>query len=216
MARCSTEGIPFVDNLQGCVYTASSLVGEKAIHRSNVWFTSDTHFSQERTLTLSKRPFRDVKHMDREMIRNWNFKVREEDVVYHLGDFGSQETAAEVIMQLNGSRIFIIPGNYDGEEVLKELLKDPRVTVLEQGHPITIGGVEMKLIHEPENIKGDDFFLFGHVHQLQMVKDGALNVGTDCHSYSPIDKDTVMFYHNAITNFYDENVFNSFRDKKEG
>ena len=214
-SRCSMESIPFVDTLQGCVYSAASMVEEKAIHRSNIWFTSDTHFGQDRTLTLSKRPFRDVAHMDREMIRNWNFKVREEDTVYHLGDFGDIKTALETIKQLNGSKIFILPGNYDNADVLKELTKDPRVSVIEQGVYLDVNGVEMRLIHEPENIEGDDFYLFGHIHQLQMVKDGALNVGADCHGFAPIDKDTVMFYYNAITKHYDDNVFNSFRDKKE-
>lgn len=212
-SRCAMEKIPFVDSLQSCVYSATSSIEEKAILRSNVWFTSDTHFGQERTLTLSKRPFRDVNHMDRELIRNWNSVVKEGDVVYHLGDFGSKETAADVIRQLNGSTIFLILGNYDGEDILSELTKDPRVAIIESGHPIVIGGVEMKLIHEPEKITGDDFYLFGHVHQLQMIKEGALNVGTDCHNYTPIGKDTVMFYYNAITKHYDANVFNSFRDK---
>lgn len=63
------------------------------------------------------------------------------------------------------------------------------------------------MTHEPENCKKDRFNLFGHVHQLCMVKKYGLNVGTDCHFFKPIDIDTVLFYKNAIQNHYDFNVF---------
>ncbi|HNA90554.1 MAG TPA: hypothetical protein PK989_14665, partial [Anaerolineales bacterium] len=52
-----------------------------------------------------------------------------------------------------------------------------------------------------------EFFLFGHVHQLQMVKRNGLNVGTDCHFFRPIDLQVVLFYRNAIYLHYDDNVF---------
>ena len=210
--RCVMDKIPFYDTLQNCVFIAAGYVDEKLVRKSNMWFISDTHFGQERTLTLSKRPFRDVEHMDREMIRKWNSVVRDEDVVYHLGDFGDAETAYATIQQLNGSRIFIVPGNYDDDKVMDELTKDPRVTILDSGENVTVGGIPMRVIHEPENIVGDDFFLFGHIHQLQLVKENALNVGCDNFDYTPIDENTVLFYHNAITNHYDDNVFKSFRD----
>ena len=83
--------------------------------------------------------------MDREMIRRWNKQVREKDIVYHLGDFGAKETAATIIKQLNGAHIYILPGNYDDEEVIDQLTTDPRVTILDSGHPITIEGVNMML-----------------------------------------------------------------------
>ena len=75
---------------------------------SKIWFTGDTHFSSERTLELSKRPFRSVEEMDKILIENWNSVVGENDTVYHLGDFGNYE----IIKQLNGS-INLIKGNYD-------------------------------------------------------------------------------------------------------
>lgn len=66
----------------------------------------------------------------------------------------------------------------------------------------------VQLVHEPEFGRGvDKFFLFGHIHQLQMVKKNGLNVGTDCHRFFPIDAETVLFYYKAITNHYDKNVF---------
>ena len=40
-----------------------------------------------------------------------------------------------------------------------------------------------------------------------MVKKRGLNVGVDCHNFTPIDLDTVLFYHNAIQRYYDKDVF---------
>jgi calcineurin-like phosphoesterase family protein len=177
---------------------------------SRILFTSDTHFGQERTLQLSKRPFRSVTEMDRELIENWNIFVSGDDVVYHLGDFGNPE----VVHRLRFHRLHLIPGNYDTPEVISELCKEPRVDVLDD-QPVPLLPPDdtglpsiIHLIHEPE--KADDpeaFYLFGHIHQLQVVKRNGLNVGTDCHRFHPIGYQTVKFYYDAITLHYDGNVF---------
>ena len=56
-----------------------------------VWFTSDTHYGAQRTLTLSRRPFETVEEMDKTMIDNHNRVVGDDDIVYHLGDFGNYD-----------------------------------------------------------------------------------------------------------------------------
>ena len=54
--------------------------------------------------------------MDWKMIENWNNKVHPKDIVYHLGDFGELWP----IQFLNG-KIFLIKGNYEKEEINKNL-----------------------------------------------------------------------------------------------
>ncbi len=176
-----------------------------------IWFTSDTHFGHQRTLELSKRPFRSVKEMDWEMIKRWNMVVEEEDTVYHLGDFGNPE----MIFRLNATEIYLVPGNYDDGIQFH----DARVTTLKQEHALELpyktslitNKTEyetVKLIHEPLKSNNEkDFYLFGHIHKLQMVKRNGLNVGVDCHNFTPINLETVWFYYNAIIKHYDENVF---------
>lgn len=175
---------------------------------TRVIFTADTHFGQQRTLELSRRPFYSVESMTDQLVSNWNLVVDSDDEVYHLGDFGDPE----VIEQLNGGRIFLLPGNYDDEDVLWRLQQDPRVGLLDQPYQLLLPPEydlpTIHLIHEPE--RGTDpnaFYLFGHIHRLQMVKRNGLNVGVDCHDFYPIDLETVKFYHDAITKHYDENVF---------
>ena len=51
-----------------------------------VWFTSDTHFGDNRTLNIHKRAFASVAAMDAAMVANWNAVVAPDDIVWHLGD----------------------------------------------------------------------------------------------------------------------------------
>lgn len=174
----------------------------------NIWFTSDTHFGSQRTLKLSKRPFESVEEMDKTMIENWNKVVKDNDIVYHLGDFGNYEIGKE----LNG-RIILLFGNYERKENPSEkiLLKNFATWIKDNSFKFktTYNDKILKynLVHEPLKSNSDMFNLFGHIHKLCMVKPYGLNVGVDCHNFAPIDLDTVLFYHNAILNCYDDEVF---------
>lgn len=175
---------------------------------TNIYFTADTHFGHERTWHLSVRPFKSVAEMDDEIVSRWNNTVTSEDTVYHLGDFGE----AYYIHRLKGKEILFLPGNYDDENTIKELYKDPRVTIIEPntkiGFQVGKSHRQFKLIHEPDEADNpNDFYLFGHIHNKQMIKRNGLNVGTDCHHFYPISIDDVFFYRTAITQHYDHNVF---------
>ena len=165
-----------------------------------VFFTADTHFGHERTLQLSKRPFSSVADMDRRIIVNWNNVVGDGDTVYHLGDFGFYDRIAG----LNGNIIFL-PGNYDEPELVEAISKT--CEIIEPNTVVELDGNRFQLIHEPDEATTGKFFLFGHIHKLQMVKRNGLNVGVDCHNFCPIGLETILFYRTAIEIHYDENVF---------
>ena len=81
--------------------------------------------------------------------------------------------------------------------------------------PVPYNGImyHLRLTHEPLNLPNEDMTedtigLFGHIHKLCMIKKYGINVGADCHDFTPISFDTILFYHNAILNYYDANVFN--------
>lgn len=201
--RCSRLGLIWHDALWGCVKAS---LGKISLKPENIWFTADTHFGEQRTLELSKRPFCSVKDMDNSIIHQWNGIVGDNDIVYHLGDFGS----SEVIKELRGEEIRLILGNYDTDEIVEELLKDKRVKVLNSGCQIEFANCSnnLRLVHKPIDAANyETFYLFGHIHKLQMVKKNGFNVGVDCHNFEPISLETVMFYKNGILNHYDENVW---------
>lgn len=181
-----------------------------------IYFTSDTHFGSQRTLELSKRPFKSVEEMDNALIQNWNSIVAENDTVYHLGDFGNYD----MVKELNGNIIFIL-GNYEQKDKLDFFNDDDEefeTFLLSKGFKEVwlyagyyndrdkLRGV--RLTHKPEDCERNRFNLFGHIHKLCMIKSYGLNVGIDCHNFKPISADEVIWYKDAIDNYYDRNVFN--------
>lgn len=166
-----------------------------------LFFTADTHFGSQRVLHWSQRPFATVAEMDNCIVANWNNIVTNQDTVYHLGDFGKSDK----LQELNGHIIFL-PGNADTSKKVEILAAS--CDIINPNTVITLEGNRFQLVHKPVEARpSDNFFLFGHIHKLQMVKRNGLNVGIDCHNFCPIPLETVHFYRNAILHAYDENVF---------
>ena len=205
--------------------------------RHNTFFTADTHFSQERTLKLSLRPFQDTLEMDNALVSNWNKNITSNDIVYHLGDVGNYE----VIRKLNFSTLYILKGNYEAADCVKEgrtgdmdfpskLHEVAQSYVTDDQDYTTIkflpgyselaytrdrcgNEYDLELTHEPSSsamFAGKAYpknFCLFGHIHMNMVKENMLNVGVDLHNFSPIDLETVLFYKNAIENHYDEEVF---------
>lgn len=124
--KASRNGIPWSETLEGCVTNAIEMLKKQQGNAYKIWFTSDTHFGHARTLELSKRPFDNVLQMDWTMVANWNELVGDEDRVFHLGDFGDPR----YLPYLKGKHIYFLPGNYDKPEIIDELKKDRRVSII--------------------------------------------------------------------------------------
>lgn len=171
---------------------------------SRIFFTSDTHFGAERTLELSRRPFRNVEDMDLSLCSNWNKSVRNKDILFHLGDFGDFNQ----LRHLNG-KICFVKGNYEKNI---ELPKDLIYKVILNGKKIEINGRQYRLVHE---LIGNsqfpagktDFYLFGHIHRTCIVKRNGVNVGTDCYRFTPVSLEEIEFLRGGVEKFFDQNVF---------
>ncbi len=179
-----------------------------------MFYTSDTHFGAQRTLELSDRPFKNVSEMDSKIISNWNEVVTNEDRVMHLGDFGDYKN----IKFLNG-KVSLICGNYEMKDIKESFngnKKKFKLYLLDLGfEEVFFGDVSVSskklgnfyACHEPHKCKIGQFNLFGHIHNLCMVKTFGLNVGTDCHHFYPINEDQVLLRKKGIEEFYDDEVF---------
>jgi calcineurin-like phosphoesterase family protein len=184
----------------------------EVVEMSDIWFTSDTHFNAQRTLDLSKRPFNDLNEMNSTLVNNWNNVVGKNDIVFHLGDFGDYRFREF----LNGE-IILVKGNYERYykeefEKYKDYFKDYYEMTYSICIPKTDSVYILNMSHEPHIIKNfklneNNFNLFGHVHKLCMIKPYGLNVGTDCHNFTPINLETVKYYHGGIMNYFDDDVF---------
>jgi len=84
------------------------------MNRKNIFFTSDWHLFHKNVIKLSERPFKDIEHMHKVLINNYNSCVPEEGIGYFLGDMGFHANGVlkKVISQLNGRKV-IITGNHD-------------------------------------------------------------------------------------------------------
>jgi len=82
------------------------------------FFTADTHFNHSNIIQFCNRPFQSAEEMNEVLITNWNAKVKEEDIVYHLGDFGYGELG-EILDRLNGKVYYIPSFEYTHESVLR-------------------------------------------------------------------------------------------------
>lgn len=185
---------------------------------SGPWFTSDTHFCQQRTLELSRRPFVNVKAMDYEMVSNWNKRVTMQDEVIHAGDFVDPEKAPTMLKMLlsilNFKTLHWVLGNYDRK--IKDIVANIAV---ESGRAVIIHDFNYKfatdkhsyvVVHEPNDFeidaKPEDIILYGHIHGRSFAKKNGFDLGIDYHQYSPISIEQVEWFANAMK-YWDKNVF---------
>ena len=170
-----------------------------------IYFVSDTHFGHDNILRFCKRPFSNIEEMDRTLIENWNKKVPEDGLVFHLGDFawGGYPFWKKIREQLNGE-IILIKGNHDMKNCTptaeKELFKYSTWQMY-----IQIEGRKVVLNHYPflcyagtyRDPKGLVFQCYGHCHsgnnqtgldipRLVHIFPTQYDVGVDNNNYEPI------------------------------
>ena len=151
------------------------------------WFTSDEHYNHENILTkFIFRPFRNVEHMNNELIKRHNNRVRDGHTVFHLGDFKVSTNGPnthELIKMLNGNHVFI-RGNHDKNNGLNTPL---RYCIIESY------GKKIVLTHKQEDAEvimaggGIDMAFVGHSHDAWKFKDNIVNVGVDQWDFYPVD-----------------------------
>lgn len=159
----------------------------------NIWFTSDTHYGHKNIAgkevsrwTDGFRKFTSVQQMNEALITNINKYVKEDDTLYHLGDFAFGD--ANVIREFRNSlickNIHLILGNHDQEIEdsleLQELFTS--VGYVYTGH---VGKQQFHLSHYshriwPKSHRGT-IHLYGHSHGSIPDYGRSMDVGVDTH-----------------------------------
>ena len=158
----------------------------------NTWFTADTHFGHANIIKYCKRPFSDSVEMDKAIIANWNNVVGKNDLVYHLGDFcfGNFEF---YFRQLNGLIVFV-KGNHD-REAWKN--RNRFYAHSDSYREVEVQGQEITLCHYAMRVWNKSHYgawnLYGHSHGSLPDDPNAraIDVGVDCHSFTPISFEQV-------------------------
>lgn len=167
----------------------------------NNFFTSDNHFNHSNIIKYSNRPFNDIQEMNETLIKRWNDKVTNNDIVYNLGDFhlGKNQNIPEIISRLKFKKLIFIKGNHDKslmefyKNYKKSSLKDIEVhNFLE----IKIDKQDITLCHFPMRSWNKSHYgswnLFGHHHgTLKETLQNQLDVGVDCWNFYPLEFEEV-------------------------
>lgn len=176
----------------------------KHLDGSKVFFTSDTHFSHVNIMKFSGRPFESVEEMNEYLIEQWNKKVPEDGIVYHLGDFGfgTSGKLVQIRKRLNGE-IHLIVGNHDRKQLKDRVFESAFNSVAQQRY-LYVENQAMYLNHMPflcyDGVyrKDKTWQLFGHVHttphnndgkdtpRLDMLFPTQYDVGVDNNNFTPI------------------------------
>lgn len=133
-----------------------------------VFFVSDTHFGHRNILKYDNSPFETIEERDKKIIKNWNERVEDRDVVYVLGDvsFLSAEKTKEVLQSLKGEKRLII-GNHD-KVVLNNSSVSSEFSEIKPYAEISEENKKIVLCHYPILTYNGHFYgavhLYGHVH----------------------------------------------------
>jgi len=159
----------------------------------NFWFTSDTHFGHANIIKYAKRPFSSVQEMDRTLVQNWNELVRDDDHVYHLGDFACGTSPAyvgRILEQLSGRKHLVL-GNHDKAIRRSDALREHFVWVRDVAE-ITLDKQPITLHHYAMRVWNKSHYgawqLYGHSHGNLPEEPHllAMDVGVDPRGMKPI------------------------------
>lgn len=149
------------------------------------YFTSDTHFNHENVIRFYNRPFSSVEEMNEGLISNWNKIVKEDDVVFHLGDFAfaPRQEIPDIVDRLNG-HVHLIRGNHD----YKSSIKKADFASVEKDMFVNVNGTFIYMIHDPFSIRKKkneelivptqtEIILCGHLHSQWKIKKKGESLG---------------------------------------
>jgi calcineurin-like phosphoesterase family protein len=151
-----------------------------------VFFTSDTHFGDHRTLNIWKRPFGSVVEMDSLLVKRWNEVVGPGDEIWHLGDFARKPAAVpELLERLQGVK-HLVRGNNDPPETAAA----PGWSSVQNYAEIEEGGRRLVLCHYPfRSWNGEHrgaIDLHGHSHGRLKRMPRQIDVGVDVWGWRPV------------------------------
>ena len=170
------------------------------ILHDKVWFTSDLHFWHKNICKYCDRPYESIEEMNEAIIANWNSVVKEDDVVFVLGDLGfcGIEKLRHLMSQLKG-KIFLIQGNHDSDKVVDKLYEEGLIKDYFKLLEVTIINDEecpnqqLTLCHFPMidwyNKEKGAWMIHGHQHQLPETPSCSpkhYDVGLDKNGMTPI------------------------------
>lgn len=152
----------------------------------NIFVISDTHFGHSNIIKYCNRPFKSSEEMDETIIQNWNNVVKDQDIIYHLGDVYFSNSS-NFQHRLKGRKRLIL-GNHDNgkDQILYKLFEKiivwrmfPEFKILLTHVPVFEDTI---LKHPKLNLN-----VHGHIHEKVIDKTSYRNVSVEQINYTPIN-----------------------------
>lgn len=187
---------------------------------SKIFFTSDLHFGHENIIRLGQgRSFKTIEEHNQALIDNWNSVVKNDDLVYILGDVyvGVDGTYLEKIFRkLNGAKHCIL-GNHDRKKEMAYLLNKNLIQSLRDYHELRYRDdrddkvYRFCLFHYPilefngafKNGSKSPTYIhcYGHIHNINSYQElyeklgfKAYHVGVDTNNFTPVYINDIIDY----------------------
>ena len=165
------------------------------------WIGSDFHWGHARILEFcpeTRGRYKNVQHMDEQMVLEWNEIVAPEDTVYMLGDvaFYHAGKAAAIVQRLNGNKI-LVEGNHDRKNLESSTFRNCFSEVHQLLRYVHNGQLVI-MCHYPlsewDQMHRGAVHFYGHLHQSTVDKNQyrARNVGMDCTGKILMDLDSAI------------------------
>jgi calcineurin-like phosphoesterase family protein len=159
------------------------------------YFCSDQHFNHLRMASM--RGFATMEEMNEKIIENHNKVVRENGIVYCIGDFCFRGNPIEFLDRLNG-HFYFIRGNHDQKKI-----NSHKIQYWNDGYyDIKLYGQKITLCHYPMVTWNCSHYgawnLHGHHHHSTIITEKfpgkRMNVAMEAINLTPVSFDEVMAY----------------------
>jgi len=186
------------------------------------YFTSDLHFGSDETIKFDNRPFKNSKHFERFVIKNWNKDTNINDEIYVVGDFIDCHSQTDnscvdrlLLAKKVKAKIILIIGNNE-KRIIKYYFNNSfdkfREYCLSCGFYdvkfddiIKINKTEFYLTHKPKNHRKEMMNLFGHSHKaMGLYKSFGFNIGCDLNNYKLYSENDILNLLQKKINFWDK------------
>lgn len=174
-----------------------------------IYYISDTHFRDQVIFDKCKRPYKSIDEMESIVLNNWNNKVKDEDIVYVLGDIAKDDdiTSIQIFNKLKGHKHLII-GNHD-HLILEDIMKSNIFESIKFINLIMDNNRKVCICHYPlmdwMEFNREGILVYGHIHNktpkngyaYKLMKDYYLNLpayncGVDVCGFEPRTLDELI------------------------
>lgn len=156
------------------------------------YFISDQHFNHVKITEFERTQFTSIEKHNEYIIQEHNAVVQEEDLVYILGDLGSdfytQPNVKDLVSRLNGRKILVL-GNHDYRTKPKMY---ESWGIFEEVHrfPFFISS-RIAVSHEPIEVGSDIINIHGHLHNADLDLPNYVNVSAHMCGYKPLSLENI-------------------------